>query len=121
LRVVARGLIASGVGVSWPAGLGDHRVVAEDDARDWRLMGQATWLAGRELQWRDWTAYRPGWDHDHCAFCWAEIASVATDHAPFTAGYVTTDDHYTWICSVCFADFKDSFGWTVAPASADSS
>jgi hypothetical protein len=87
-----------------------HRAVTEGD---WRLMGQQTWLAGRELRWADWTAYRPGWDHDHCAFCQAEFAAAKTDHVEFTAGYVTADDGDTWICEACFEDFKDQFQWRV--------
>jgi hypothetical protein len=86
---------------------------------DWRLMGQQTWLAGRNLQRRQWTAYRPGWDHNHCAFCHAEIAATA-DHADFTAGYVTADDQYTWICPPCFDDFREQFQWNVLPTSTDS-
>jgi hypothetical protein len=80
---------------------------------DWRLTGQQSWLADRDLCWREWRPYRPGWDYDHCAFCHAEIA--ATGHAELTAGYVTTDDHYTWICPPCFNDFRDQFHWRVVP------
>jgi hypothetical protein len=84
---------------------------------DWRLTGQHSWLAGRDLRWRDWTPYRPGWDHDHCVFCHAEFAT--TDHADFTAGYVTTDD-YTWICKPCYEDFQAQFRWNVLPDPTDS-
>jgi hypothetical protein len=79
---------------------------------DWRLTGQHTWLVGRDLRWQAWTPYRPGWDHDHCAFCHAEFATTRTGHVDFTAGYVTTDG-YTWICKTCFEDFKAQFQWTV--------
>ena len=34
----------------------------------------------------------------------------------FTAGYVTADDEYTWICQPCFQDFKEPFRWRVLPA-----
>jgi hypothetical protein len=81
-------------------------------------MGQQSWLTGRDLQWRQWTAYRPGWDHDHCAFCHTEIAATA-DHAHFTAGYVTTDG-YTWICQPCFDDLKAQFRWNLVPTQATS-
>lgn len=87
--------------------------------RDWRLMGQHTWLAGRDLRWRDWTPYRAGWDHDHCAFCHAEFAAAQTDHVDFTAGYVTDKDNYTWICKPCFEDFKVEFQWNVVSNSTD--
>ena len=86
---------------------------------DWRLMGQQTWLAGRDLQWHQWSPYRPGWDHDHCAFCHVEIAATA-DHPAFTAGYVTADDRYTWICPPCYDDFHEQFQWHVLPTSTDS-
>jgi hypothetical protein len=62
---------------------------------------EQNWLAGRDLRWSQWTSPRPGWDHDHCAFCQADFAAVKTDHVDFTAGYVTADDNYTWICACC--------------------
>ena len=86
------------------------------DDSDWRLMGQESWLSGRPLRWAEWFSYRPGWDHDHCAFCSSEIAATKSDHVDFTAGYVTADDNYTWVCEPCFADFRDRFGWTVVSA-----
>jgi hypothetical protein len=64
---------------------------------------------------------RPGWDHDHCAFCQADFAAVKTDHVCFTAGYVTADDNYTWICQSCFEDFKAEFQWHVISTSIESS
>jgi hypothetical protein len=78
-------------------------------------MGQEAWLAGRPLRWSRWVPHRPGWDHDHCAFCHAEIAAENAEHVPFTSGYVTADDGYTWICQQCFDDFKDQFSWQVLP------
>lgn len=85
------------------------------DDSDWRLMGQEDWLASRELRWADWWSDRPNWDHDHCAFCSAELAAVKTEHVDYTAGYVTADDHYTWVCPPCYADFRERFHWTVVP------
>jgi hypothetical protein len=85
---------------------------------DWRLMGQQSWLVGRALRFGQWTSPRPGWDHDHCAFCYAEIAATKSDHIDFIAGYVTIEDNYTWICPPCFEDFKTEFHWTVAPTTA---
>ncbi|MDT5025702.1 MAG: hypothetical protein QOE61_2128, partial [Micromonosporaceae bacterium] len=38
----------------------------------------------------------------------------------FTAGYVTADDNYTWICQPCFEDFKASCQWNVVSARTDS-
>jgi hypothetical protein len=87
---------------------------------DWRLMGQQSWLTRRILRYSQWTSPRPGWNHDHCAFCHAEIAAAKTDHVDFTAGYVTADDNYTWICPPCFEDFNAEFHWTVVPTPAES-
>ena len=80
---------------------------------DWRLMGQEDWLSNRPVRWAEWTPYREGWDHDHCAFCSAEFAAEVNDHVDYSAGYVTADDSYTWICRPCFEDFRERFGWTV--------
>jgi len=75
-------------------------------------MGQQEWLTDRTLVFRGWQPLRPGWDHDHCVFCQAEIAAE-NEHVQFTAGYVTADDNYSWICTPCFEDFKTDFRWTV--------
>jgi hypothetical protein len=79
-------------------------------------------LAGRAraVRFSQWTSRRSGWDHDHCAFCHAEIAATKPDHVDFTAGYVSADDNYTWICPPCFEDFKAQFRWTVLPTPAES-
>ncbi|HEY7173338.1 MAG TPA: hypothetical protein VH442_00340 [Micromonosporaceae bacterium] len=83
---------------------------------DWRLMGQERFLAGATLRWERWRRPRPDWDHDHCAFCQAEFAAVKTEHVDFTAGYVTADDNYIWICRPCFEDFRAEFRWHVIVA-----
>src|SRR5688572_1093398 len=46
--------------------------VADDD---WRLQGQERYLSNAILFWRPWRESRPGWDHDHCEFCWAKFAA----------------------------------------------
>jgi hypothetical protein len=80
---------------------------------DWRLTNQGNYLTGRTLVWRTWTEDRPGWDHDHCAFCWTKFGAIVVDDATLQEGYVTKDDEYHWVCSRCCADFQDRFGWTV--------
>jgi hypothetical protein len=40
---------------------------------DWRLRKQERYLTDATLYWREWHPTRPGWDHDHCAFCWAKF------------------------------------------------
>lgn len=67
----------------------------------------------------DWEEIEPvhGWDHDHCAFCWAKFMPAdagSDDPKTLTSGYVTEGDD--WICDGCFADFRDEFGWTVLEA-----
>jgi len=39
------------------------------------------YLAARTLRWSAWWPPRPGWDHDHCAFCWAKFAEAQHAHA----------------------------------------
>lgn len=80
---------------------------------DWRLSGQERYLEGRRMKWRTWSAPRPDWDHDHCAFCWAEFAAEVSEHAPYDAGWVTADDEYEWVCPPCFNDFRERFHWIV--------
>ena len=77
------------------------------DGNDWRLTNQAEELGRRAFRWAEWTPFKPGWDHDHCAFCWTEFAAVASEHAPLTAGWVTADDDREWVCAPCMEDFRD--------------
>ncbi|GAB3396912.1 hypothetical protein GCM10027568_31990 [Humibacter soli] len=80
---------------------------------DWRLTDQETYLEGRSLRFAGWTAYRPGWDHDHCEFCFAEISNDSTGHAEYSEAWVTADDGYTWVCPQCFTDLRQRFHWVV--------
>jgi hypothetical protein len=85
------------------------------DNSDWRLQGQERYLQGVTLVKRDSSvhAHDTKWDHDHCAFCWARFM-VEHQAEVVSAGYATTDD-YTWMCDTCFRDFKEKFGWRLAP------
>jgi hypothetical protein len=81
---------------------------------DWRRTGQERTLLGVTLERRDYEPYRPGWDHEHCSFCWAKFVPPGVesgDPKALARGYVTQDDQ--WICDRCFADFRDEFEWTV--------
>jgi len=78
---------------------------------DWRLSGQQGHLEGRRMKWRKWSAPRPDWDHDNCAFCWAEFAAEASDHAPYDAGWITADDEDEWVCPPCFDGFRERLHW----------
>lgn len=82
---------------------------------DWRLRGQEKYLKGATLSKQKYTAYREGWDHDHCAFCWAKFSEREGDLAE---GYATSD-RYRWICEACFKDFKSTFQWDVADSETD--
>lgn len=78
---------------------------------DWRRQAQDEYLMGVRLRLMKWRMSRPGWDHDHCAFCFAKLSNHAGD---LPKGY-TTDDEYHWICPKCFEDFREEFRWTVEP------
>jgi len=81
------------------------------EVEDWRLNGQERYLGRAVLHWAKWHRPRPAWDHDHCAFCWAKFMDEPHPDV-FRAGY-TTPDKYHWICSACFRDFRELFGWQV--------
>lgn len=51
----------------------------------------------------------PGWDHEHCAFCWEKFAE---QKGCLRAGYATEDGRH-WICPECFQDLRGRFGWQV--------
>lgn len=71
---------------------------------DWRRTGQERYLTGATLFWRAWHETRPGWDHDHCDFCWAKFMDCDDVPAALRSGY-TTDDEHTWVCAGCALDF----------------
>jgi hypothetical protein len=81
---------------------------------DWRLQGQEHHLQGVTLVHSQGRETRPGWDHDHGEFCGAKFASEAIPDA-LHEGW-TTLDRYRWICSTCFTDFFERFGWKVVEA-----
>ena len=81
------------------------------DTGDWRLTNQESYLHDRTLRWSKWKAYRPGWDHDHCAFCWTKFGESVGGEVDFDIGWVTADDDYHWVCPTCFDDFHAGFAW----------
>jgi hypothetical protein len=81
------------------------------DEKDWRLRGQEKYLRGLSWTRRPYTAYRPGWDHDHCEFCSAKLMGVRAPDV-LDEGYETKGG-YTWVCPPCFEDFREMFEWTV--------
>jgi hypothetical protein len=40
---------------------------------DWRLTNQKEYLLGKALMQMPYSPYRPGWEHEHCAFCSGKI------------------------------------------------
>ncbi len=74
--------------------------MSADPPDDWRRQRQERFMAGRALVWSDWSEYRPGWDHDHCVFCWATLSAFEGD---LHSGYVT-EDLYHWVCRSCCDD-----------------
>ena len=84
--------------------------MAQND--DWRLTNQGKYLLGATLQFRRYVAPSSTWDHDHCEFCWRKFTE-RTLADTLQEGYATTDTRH-WICSICFADFKDRFNWALA-------
>ncbi len=82
-------------------------------------MGQHTWLAGRDLRWA--SGPRTGQAGTTTTARSATPSSRRRGpHVDFTAGYVTADDNYTWICQPCFEDFTAQFEWNVVSAPTDS-
>jgi hypothetical protein len=81
-------------------------------AEDWRLQGQESFLTGRAMRRATWWSDQVGGDHDHCAFCTAEISADTTGHADYDEGWVTDDDYHR-VCVECFEDFREQFKWRV--------
>ncbi len=83
---------------------------------DWRLSGQEKYLKGAKLICRKYrqNPKNPGWNHDHCDFCWATFCLGKYSDC-LKEGYATLDD-YHWICPMCFEDFKELFDWHVVTA-----
>jgi hypothetical protein len=73
--------------------------------------------------WRStWTRPKPGWDHDHCAACWAKFSDSIAD--TLREGYATGPDYplgagYEWVCDECFSKLKDRMAWSVGDQPGD--
>ncbi len=86
------------------------------DKKDWRLESGA--VCGIEDKLKNIPLYRipftplsPGWDHEHCVFCWDKFS--AHDNClkeGFCTAKENSPDAY-WICPQCYNDFKEMFGW----------
>jgi len=72
---------------------------------DWRLTNQKSYLQGKELYCLNYKKDKFG-DHDHCSFCWKKLDFDEQRE-------YCTCDYYHWICSKCYKDFKELFGWKI--------
>ncbi|MGO9907991.1 MAG: hypothetical protein ACLPY3_20070 [Solirubrobacteraceae bacterium] len=89
---------------------------------------------GTPVRWRRCIAPRPGWEHDHCLFCWAKFVSSSEEgkerlaqdeHTIYFEGYATAEPNgsgFDWVCRPCFDDFADELEFVVVgDRSADAS
>ena len=76
---------------------------------DWRFLPRHEQLTGVALIRQPWKPVNPRNDHDHCEFCWDKFANY---DGCLHEGY-STEDRESWICDVCFQDFKERFQWKV--------
>ena len=92
---------------------------------EWRaeVLETLPYLRGQSFARKPYKAYRPGWEHDHCAVCGAKLMeeSAAVEDT-LHEGYATTPDYqhgedYDWICVACFAASREEMGWKDATAS----
>ena len=77
---------------------------------DWRLQGQ-DWLREELLRYEAYCPPKPGFEHDHCEFCWTPFRSAGGPGVA-SEGYRTDDRR--WICETCYEDFKILFDWQLA-------
>ena len=99
---------------------------AESD--DWRRSSPGA-PRGTRFRWREYTAPKPGWDHDHCLFCWAKFLPwseedkewlVADRHTIHFEGYATVEasgSGFDWVCRPCFDDFAEELAFVVEDGS----
>lgn len=74
-----------------------------------RLQVQDTYLQGVTLIYQPWRPSDPQNDHDHCEFCRDKFAVYdGCLHESYC-----TEDHYRWVCEMCFRDLKERFQWRV--------
>ena len=78
---------------------------------DWRISGQDRYLAGAMFQFRSYETPRPGWDHDHCDFCWSKFCAEKNGDC-LNEGFVTLDGKH-WVCRPCFEEFRNLFHFAV--------
>lgn len=88
-------------------------------ADDWRaeMLETVPFLRGQSFVRKPYRAYRPGWEHDHCAVCGVTPAEPGVEADGIVhEGYATTSDYshgenYEWVCSECFSASKGVMDW----------
>lgn len=86
---------------------------------DWRaeVLETLPYLRGHRFVRKPYKAYRPDWEHDHCAVCGVTLAEPTVEGDDVLhEGYAITSDYehgadYEWVCAECFAESKDVMGW----------
>jgi len=102
----------------------------EHMAKDWRLENLETNpdLLGAKFVRKPYRAYRPDWEHDHCAGCWARLIEPGVEiegEPSLHEGYAVTEEYprgadYEWVCPSCFAEFGQDMGFVdVTPRNPD--
>ena len=86
-------------------------MVEEDDWRLFDIAGLHQCFDGIHIKWKAYELGFPGYDHDHCEFCWQKIA--AFDYPESQREGYATNDNLRWICKNCFDDFSTIFTWNV--------
>jgi hypothetical protein len=89
---------------------------------DWRaqMLETIPYLRGQSFVRKSYKAYRPDWEHDHCAVCGVKLMEPGAEHADVVhEGYATTPAYehgadYEWVCAECFSASQDVMRWTDA-------
>lgn len=85
----------------------------------WRaeMLETLPYLRGQSFVRKSYRAYRPDWEHDHCAVCGVTFAEEALQgEAIIHDGYATTSNYkhgedYEWVCVDCFRASKNAMDW----------
>ena len=91
-------------------------------AEDWRaeVLETLPELRDQSFVRKQYAAYRPDWDHDHCAVCGVKFAEHDIEgETVLREGYAITADYkrgadYEWVCPECFEASKDIMNWKLA-------
>ena len=84
------------------------------DNNDWRTAnGRCGYLRNAKLTYvPEYHKFTDSWEHEHCSFCYAVISEEENElHSAYHDD--SPPSRMDWICEECFADFKDTFNFTV--------